>query len=128
MTNGTAPNPDRPPVLAKNGVRRDAASQYKSTNETAMLLIRWILTALFAVFAVFLDTANLAVPFLAHKRGRHMSPVPLFGAVAGTAACLLCPVVGSAKVIPVAILLDVSAVGLAVWVVRAVAVRNKAPR
>jgi uncharacterized membrane protein len=93
-----------------------------------MLLTRWILTALLGAFAVLLDATNVAVPLIAQKRGRHVSPVPIFGALAGTAACLLCPIAGSAKLIPVAIILDVSVLGLAAWMVSAVAGRGKGPR
>lgn len=80
-----------------------------------MLLIRWILTAVFGGIALLLDVGNVVLAIRARKSGRHMSPVPLFGALLGTAACLLCPLPGTAKAIPIAILLDTSMLGLVVY-------------
>jgi hypothetical protein len=80
-----------------------------------MLLIRWILTAGLGGMALLLDVGNVVLPMLARRRGRHMSPVPFFGALLGTVACLVCPLPGTAKAIPVAILLDISMLGLVVY-------------
>ncbi len=92
-----------------------------------MLTLRWTLTLVLAAMAVTLDVSNVVVPMTARKSGRHVSPVPFFGALFGAVACLLCPLHGSSKVIPVAVLLDVSVVGLLV-VVGAWIVRRKVPR
>jgi hypothetical protein len=48
-----------------------------------MLLIRWILTAVLGGMALLLDVGNVVLRILAQKRERHMSPVPLFGALLG---------------------------------------------
>jgi hypothetical protein len=77
-------------------------------------LIRWILTAVIGGMALLLDVGNVVLPILARKHGKHISPVPIFGALLGTVACLLCPLSGTAKAIPVAILLDMSMLGLVV--------------
>jgi hypothetical protein len=93
-----------------------------------VLPIRWFVTVLFAVVAVLLDTANLAAPIIARRRGRNVSAVPLLGAISGTLACLFCPLAGSGSLIPIAVLLDVSVIYLAVWLVKAVARRGADPR
>lgn len=91
---------------------------------TTMLLVRWILAALLGLLAVFLDTTNIVVPLAARKRGQHTSAVPLVGAFAGGAACLICPIPGSEKFVPVALLLDVTVLGLIVVLVTTIAKRR----
>jgi hypothetical protein len=77
-----------------------------------MLVIRWTLTVALSAMAVLLDVSNVVTPMVARKRGQHISPVPFFGAIFGIAACLLCPLPGTVKAIPVALLLDITVVGL----------------
>jgi hypothetical protein len=92
-----------------------------------MLLIRWFLTAALAAVALTVDVGNAVAPILARKRGRNVSAVPLLGALSGLAACLACPVGGSAKLIPVAVLLDLSVYHLAMLVLRIAAGRGTKP-
>jgi hypothetical protein len=93
-----------------------------------MLLIRWILSAALGGTALLLDVGNVALPLLARRRGKHMSPVPLLGALLGSTACLLCPVPGTAKAIPVAILLDMSLLGLVVYSLKWMMARERLDR
>jgi hypothetical protein len=83
-----------------------------------MHLIRWILTAVLGGLALLLDVGNVVLLLLARKHGKHMSPVPLFGALLGTVACVLCPLAGTAKAIPVAMLLDISLTGLIIYALK----------
>jgi hypothetical protein len=62
--------------------------------------------------ALLVDVGNATAPILARRRRENVSTVPLFGAIFGTIACLLCPLGGSAKLIPVAVLLDLSVASL----------------
>ena len=93
----------------------------------AMLLTRWILTAVLAVVALTVDAGNAAAPVIARKRGRNVSAVPLLGALSGLGACLVCTAAGSAKLIPVAVLLDLSVYHLAKLVFRITAGRGAKP-
>jgi hypothetical protein len=92
-----------------------------------MLLIRWLLTAFLAAVALTVDVGNAVAPIVARKRGRNVSAVPLLGALSGLAACLACPVTGSAKLIPVAVFLDLSVYHLAMLVIRIAARRGAKP-
>ena len=92
-----------------------------------MHLIRWFLTAVLAAVALVVDMGNAVAPIVARKRRRNVSAVPLLGALSGLAACLACPVAGSAKLIPVAVLLDLSVYHLAMLVLRIVAGRGAKP-
>jgi hypothetical protein len=78
-----------------------------------MLVARWIAAILLASFAVVVDIGNIAGPIAARKAGRNYSFVPFVGALSGAAACLACPWPGSAKLIPVAVLADIS---VAIWI------------
>ncbi len=77
-----------------------------------MVLARWVFTAVLGGMALLVDVGNATAPILARRRRKNVSMVPLFGAIFGTGACLLCPLGGSAKVIPIAVLLDLSVVSL----------------
>ena len=92
-----------------------------------MFLIRWILTAVLGAGALAVDVGNALAPIVARKRGRNVSAVPLVGVLSGLAACLACPVAGSAKLIPVAVLLDLSVYHLVKLVVRIAAGRRPKP-
>jgi hypothetical protein len=92
-----------------------------------MILIRWFLTAVFAAVALTVDVGNAIAPIVARKRGRNVSAVPLLGALSGLVACLACPAAGSGKLIPVAVLLDLSVYHLAKLVLLIAAGRGPKP-
>ena len=92
-----------------------------------MILIRWFLTAVLAAVALTVDVGNAVAPTVARKRARNVSAVPLLGGLSGLVACLVCPAVGSAKLIPVAVLLDLSVYHLAKLVLRIAAGRGAKP-
>jgi hypothetical protein len=83
-----------------------------------MHVTRWSLTIVFAALAMLLDVANLTVPILARMRGKNVSAVPLFGALFGIAACLLCPLPGFPRFIPLVVVLDFSVLTLLVYLIR----------
>jgi hypothetical protein len=77
-----------------------------------MVIVRWGLTAILGGMALLVDVGNATAPILARRRRKNVSMVPLFGAIFGTIACLLCPLGGSAKFIPIAVLCDLSVMSL----------------
>jgi uncharacterized membrane protein len=83
-----------------------------------MFLVRWLLTVLLATVALTVDVGNAIAPMLARKQRRNISAVPLVGALSGFAACLVCPLAGSAKLIPLVVLLDLSVYHLARLAIR----------
>jgi hypothetical protein len=93
-----------------------------------MVFLRWALTIVLIVIALVIDVGNACAPIIARKRGRNVSGIPLAGSLSGVAACLICPIPGSARLIPAAILLDLSAYFL-VWflVTRVLARRSQRP-
>lgn len=83
-----------------------------------MLMAKWVLTAVLGVMALLIDLGNASAPILARRRQRNVSMVPLFGALFGTGACLLCPLDDSARLIPIVVLLDLSVLNLLLFGVR----------
>jgi hypothetical protein len=68
--------------------------------------------------AIAADLGNAIAPIIARRRGRNVSAVPFLGALLGSAACLVCPMEGASKLIPVALLLDLSVYHFARFLLR----------
>jgi len=94
-----------------------------SADEAVIPMIRWVLTFLLLAVAITLDVGNTLAPILARRRGRNVSTVPFVGALCGAAACLVCPIEGSGKLVPVAMVSDLSLFHFARFLVRRVAGR-----
>ena len=92
-----------------------------------MVVVRWCFTVFFIVIALAIDVGNACAPIIARRRGRNVSGVPFMGTVSGVAACLVCPVAGTAKLIPLAVLADLSTYYLA-WMIVAVVVARREHR
>lgn len=73
-----------------------------------MVVVRWIFTVALGSMALLVDVGNVTAPILGRRRQKNVSMVPLLGAIFGTVACVVCPMGGSAKLIPVAVLFDLS--------------------
>jgi hypothetical protein len=94
-----------------------------ATSEAAILMIRWLLTFVLFAVAITADVGNAIAPIMARRRGRSVSAVPFVGALCGAAACLVCPIEGSGKLLPVAMVFDLSVFHFARFLVRWVAGR-----